>query len=117
MTKPHLPEAKRWIGTHLYKYGFVIERLEKLIVRHKIYIPTPAQLNDPNDSRPRLVYLNMRQLARFLTLHAVQQNPWLSNHRPEINARILEQCASVDADSLFRETVAKMDADLTSLAV
>ena len=117
MTKPRLPEAERWTGTHLYKYGSVVERLENLIVHHRIYIPNPTQLNDPNDSRPRVVNLNRRQYVRFLTLHAVRQNPHLAGNQPELNARLSEQCAPLDTDEMFRGTVEKMDADLASRRV
>jgi hypothetical protein len=117
MPRRKLPAAERWTGTHLYKYGSVVDRLESLILHHKIYIPTPAQLNDPNDSRPRLVYLNRRQLVRFMAMHAEQQNPWITAHRPELIARITEVCKGLDTDALFRETVEKMDADLSSRRV
>jgi hypothetical protein len=114
MNQAPLPEAQRWSGPHLYKYGSVVDWLEELIVRHTLHVPTVNELNDPNDSRPRVRVLNHREVVRFLTRARVQEKPELAGFVPELTARMTELCSTVDMDAQFRWAIEKMDADLAS---
>lgn len=113
MSQPPLPEAQRTTGTHLYKYGSNVDWLKDLILHHKLFIPTVTQLNDPNDSRPRMRRLTRRELVRFLARMHVSGKPELAGHEPEVFAAIAAQAAAVrDDEALYRETVMMFYAQL-----
>jgi hypothetical protein len=61
--------------------------------------------------------LSARELARFLAMHQVKQNPALAQARPELNARIQEVLHGMNIEELFQWTVLRMDEDLASRRV
>lgn len=101
----------------MYKYGSVVDWLEEVIVHHRLYIPTVSELNDPNDSRPRMRHLNHREVVRFLTKTKVKQKPVLANYVPELHAAYTQLCSTLDMEQQFRWAVEQMDADLASRRV
>ncbi len=52
----------------LYKYSSsdFLDRLEPIILRHELYFPSPKQLNDPTEARPRLKVRSVQDLISFL---------------------------------------------------
>lgn len=70
MTDKAVPVPKKATGSYLYKYsGISGERrdwLREIILKHRLYIPTLTQLNDPADGRPKLSKKSADQLFRFL---------------------------------------------------
>jgi hypothetical protein len=114
---PPLPQAQRWSGPHLYKYGSKVDWLEDLILHHRLYIPTVSQMNDPNDSRPRLRKLDRRELARFLVANNIKKHPELAAARPEFIALVQQLLTGMDTDELFRWAVLRVDEDLAARRV
>lgn len=53
MTKP--VTIVRATSLFLYKYGSVLPYLQEILLKHQLYFSSPAQLNDPLDTRPRFV--------------------------------------------------------------
>src|SRR5438132_4450161 len=53
-----------WEGEYLYKYGRIdtperLDWLEQIVLRHQLYIPTPGELNDPLEARPKIARASM----------------------------------------------------------
>lgn len=61
--------AVGFLGEHCYKYRTCqhMDRLESIILKHELYVPTANQLNDPSDCRPRLAMATPDAKATFLT--------------------------------------------------
>lgn len=69
----------------MYKYSTAnLERLEPVITKGELYFPTPIQLNDPAEAKPRLAQLSLEKIVSFLYNSFVINNPGLS---PEIYQR------------------------------
>jgi hypothetical protein len=71
---------KKATGTHFYKYQSAehLDRLRPVILEHRIYVPLAAQLNDPNDCRPKLRSLSEDEMISFLRTDYINQNPVLA---------------------------------------
>ena len=63
--------------THFYRYQTCshLERLEQVLIRHELYFPTAAELNDPAEGRPRLTAAPARMTARFLVRMFARAHP------------------------------------------
>ena len=63
-------------ATHFYRYCSAkrLDWLEPILLKHQLYFPKPAELNDPAEGRPRLESKSARQTARFF------MSVWRSNH-------------------------------------
>jgi hypothetical protein len=82
-------------GSHFYKYQSAerLERLEPIILKHELYLPSVAQLNDPQDCKPKLAPMSEDQMYAFLLTHFVWNNPTrplqeLEKHAAAIRANI-----------------------------
>ncbi len=66
----HPPVPVKATGSHFYRYsefgGEKREWLNELVVRHRLYIPTIGQLNDPADGRPIVTPKSEADFFRFL---------------------------------------------------
>lgn len=71
---------KRPTVPHFYKYKSPerLDCLEPVILRHEIYIPSVAQLNDPIDCRPKIAPMSEEELVTFLRNDYVKRNPILA---------------------------------------
>jgi hypothetical protein len=60
-----------------YKYRSCepLDRLEQIILGHKVYFPTADELNDPTDCRPKVAVSSRRGYARFLIRQWRRENP------------------------------------------
>jgi hypothetical protein len=66
-------------ATHFYHYSAPnLKWLRPLLLSHQLYLPTPAQLNDPAEATPRIGEAPPRQLARFLAKRLGLTSPPLS---------------------------------------
>lgn len=75
MNKPLL----RPVESHLYKYQSCnLRRLKPIVTRGELYFPTPSQLNDPAEAKPRLAKLSLEKIFSFLYDKFVINNPGLS---------------------------------------
>ncbi len=86
---------KKATGTHFYKYQSAehLGRLCPVILEHRIYVPLAAQLNDPNDCRPRLRPLSEDEMVLFLRTDYLNRNPipaldLLETHTARIRSNI-----------------------------
>ena len=52
----------------MYKYGRTerLDWLETIILQHHIYVPTPSELNDPSEARPRIAQATMEAFVPTL---------------------------------------------------
>ena len=57
MTRPtaRFRSPTKFSGEYVYKYHRNVDWLEPIILKGELYFPTPSQLNDPNEARPKLV--------------------------------------------------------------
>jgi hypothetical protein len=60
--------ARTWKGRFLYKYGRIdtSERLgwlKTIVLDHRVYVPTPVELNDPIEAKPRIAETELNSLA------------------------------------------------------
>ena len=63
----------------LYKYSRnILDRLEPVILKNELYLPTPAQLNDPSEAKPKLANFSLDRGIAFLYESFVANNPGLS---------------------------------------
>jgi hypothetical protein len=66
--------------SHFYRYKGPerLDWLEPVILRHEIYIPSVAELNDPLDCRPKIKPMSEEELVTFLKSEYVRRNPILA---------------------------------------
>ena len=85
-------EPRKYKGRFVYKYGTSqhLEWLKPIILEHKLYFPTPRQLNDPAEARPPLTSASMDALIRTLTQLTVARKPFLTNKGHAQDAAIIE---------------------------
>lgn len=64
-------------GSHFYRYQSAerLDRLKPLVLEHKLYVPTVAQLNDPADCRPKLQPMSENEMLTFLKNAYVKEHP------------------------------------------
>ena len=75
----------------MYKYGCTerLDWLETIILRHQIYFPTPTELNDPFEARPRIARGTMKAFVQMLYDLFVEANPDATlDERAETKAEI-----------------------------
>jgi hypothetical protein len=74
-----MPDLERPTVPFLYKYGSAahLEWLQPILLNHQLYFPSPAQLNDPKDARPKLIVTDKQECLRRIV------NPFLA-----VNARL-----------------------------
>lgn len=65
-------------GSHLYKYSSCkLDWLKPVIIKSELYFPTPDELNDPAEAKPRLAKLSLDKICEFLYGMFVINNPGL----------------------------------------
>ncbi len=68
----------RPVEFHLYKYSSCnLDWLQPVITRGELYFPTPAELNDPAEAKPRMAKLSLEKICKFLYDMFVLNNPGL----------------------------------------
>jgi hypothetical protein len=75
-----------------YKYGSAayLNRLERILFDHELYFPTPSQLDDPKDGRPKLTEASLDSLIGFLTEGFRERNPNVSAAELAHHARVID---------------------------
>jgi hypothetical protein len=64
--------------SHLYKYSSCnLDRLKPIITMSELYFPTPDELNDPAEAKPKLARLSLEQICDYLYDMFVINNPGL----------------------------------------
>jgi hypothetical protein len=105
MLRSFMPDLERPTVPFLYKYGSGehLEWLQPILLQHQVYFPSPPQLNDPKDARPRMTVSSKEGALRSIV------NPFLAVHArdpPEVMVRdvrtIVNVVASLDLDRLAR---------------
>lgn len=84
------PSKKPWEfvrpegAEYFYRYGSAqrLDWLESILLRHQLYFPTPSQLDDDREARPRLAAPSREALMRFLMRsfeqhHAARGRRWV----------------------------------------
>jgi hypothetical protein len=106
--------------THFYRYSPAtrMERLEQVMLRHEIYIPTVTQLNDPADARPRFGPATARQIAQLLARKRARRYPGTSLVELADNARIIAQgLIEGGTEWALREMTTLLQQELTELKI
>ena len=91
---------------HYYKYGTCakLARLESIVLKHEIYVPTAAELNDPSDCRPRLAMATPRAKARFLTRRWEESHPGASLEKiADVFGRVRRDIETTGEDAFHEE--------------
>ena len=100
----------------LYKYGSAehLDWLRPILLNHQLYFPSPAQLNDPKDARPRMIVTDkqgcLRQIVNpFLAVNARLPLDRLAMHVRlmihMVDRRDLDELAELVTPSFHREMV------------
>ena len=114
MLRSPMQPLSRPEGAFLYKYGSAdhLEWLQPILLKHHVYFPSPPQLNDPQDARPRMIVTSKQQALRtivnpFLAVNARLPVGLLAIHVRNIidmvDRRDLEQLAELVTPSFHRE--------------
>lgn len=84
-------EPQRYKGPFVYKYGNCkhLEWLKPIILEHKLYFPTPRQLNDPAEARPALASASEEALIQKLTEWNTERKAHLNTDEPANDAKII----------------------------
>ena len=67
-------------GSHFYRYQSAehLDRLKPIILKHELYLPSVAQLNDPLDCRPKISPISDEDLVTFRRNDYINRNPVLA---------------------------------------
>jgi hypothetical protein len=87
-----IPTPVAATGTHFYKYSSLtrpeqLEWLREIILKHRLYLPTLDQLNDPADGGPLLAPLSNEKMFEFL--FSATRNTTLTSQAQERGMRVL----------------------------
>lgn len=84
-------EPQRYKGQFVYKHGNCkhLEWLKPIILEHKLYFPTPRQLNDPAEARPALAAASEEALIQKLTEWNTERKAYLNTDEPGNDAKII----------------------------
>ena len=115
MSKP----PQRPVERHLYKYGsFNLARLEPIITKNELYLPTPNQLNDPAEARPRLAKLSLERIFSFLYNMFLINNPGLPPEEYEkAKAQIIYNGTRFGPSVLLKEMSRALHGELETLRI
>lgn len=86
--KPTKPQ--RYKGPFVYKYGTCehLGWLKPILLEHRLYFPTPPELNDPAEAHPRLSAASEKALIQRLTEMTTERKVHLKNE-PAMDAKII----------------------------
>jgi hypothetical protein len=67
-------------GSHFYRYQSAehLDRLKPIVLKHLLYVPSVAQLNDPADCRPKIKPMLVEEMVTFLKNDYIRRNPVLA---------------------------------------
>lgn len=106
--------------SHYYRYQSAahLDRLKTVLLEHVIYYPTPGELNDPADCRPRLTAVSGREVARFLNRYFAQAHPAASLLEAAVNLKTVnEALGAYGLDWMLREMQKQLHQDLANTHV
>lgn len=87
-------------------------------MRHELYFPTPRQLNDPADGKPKLAKCSLDQIANFLLAKFIDNNPGLSPQDYEREANVIAYNAPrFGTDVLLREMAKTLNLELDNFHI
>jgi hypothetical protein len=81
-------EPRRYTGPFVYKYRTVarLDWLKPILLENTIYFPTAAELNDPEEARPRLAARSHESLIKVLVELDLKACPLLTDKEKKIRA-------------------------------
>jgi hypothetical protein len=106
--------------SHFYKYSNAehLDRLESIILRHELYFPTPRQLNDPVDGKPKLAQCSLDQIMNWLLESFINNNPSLPSQDYERAAQeIAYNTPRFGTDVLLREMAKTLNLELENIRI
>ena len=115
MSKPLL----RPVESHFYKYASCnLDRLKPIITRNELYFPTPNQLNDPAEAKPRLSKLSLIKIHLFLyDMHVINYPDLSSEDYQEVKAQIEHGCIQFGSLVLQKEITRILHTELETIRI
>lgn len=106
-------------GPYLYKYSpGNLDRLEPILMRNQLYFPTPTQLNDPAEAKPKLAKLSLEKILSFLYNMFVINNPGLPQERYELaKEQIKYNGVKFGSHVLLKEMSKSLNTELETLRI
>ncbi len=107
-------------GFHFYKYKSAeqIDRLKSIVLDHELYLPSPAQLNDPADCRPKLAPMTEDEMVTFLRNDYIRRNPVIALDLLEKQeTTIRERIQTPGLDWFLREATKILNAQMNGFRV
>ena len=107
------------VVSNLYKYGpGNLDRLEPILTRNDLYFPSPNQLNDPAEAKPRLAKLPLERILSSLYDMFLVNNPGLPPERYELaKAQIKHNGVRFGSHVLLREMSKSLNTELETLRI
>ncbi len=86
-----LPVPCKSTATHFYKYSNAknLHWLKDILLKHELYLPNLAELNDDDDGLPRLRIQSEEEVISFLFEKFVENNPGISPEEAQKNKAII----------------------------
>jgi hypothetical protein len=105
--------------SHLYKYCPTgLDRLKSVITKSELYFPTPSQLNDPAEAKPKLAKLSLEKICSFLYNMFVFNNPSLSKDLyQQTKAQIEYNGSRFGSQKLLEEMPKILNAEFSTLRI
>jgi hypothetical protein len=99
---PPIPDSV----THFCRYGSALhlDRLQDIILNHRIYIPTAKQLNDPNEAKPKIAAVSPYWMGRFLKRVLSGDDTLTREQRERLATKLEYHAGRLTADELRRHT-------------
>lgn len=117
-----LPTPRKSAASHFYKYRgsnpLQLEWLKDTLLKHEIYLPNRAELNDDNDGLPHLRILTGEEMATFLVDKFKQTHPLMSAAELWSHEEIIRYNIRLHGPAAFHPTLVQlMDAELKDYRV
>ena len=99
LKKPKKPNC-----THLYHYSSCdnLKWLEPILLRNELYFPSPSELNDPSEGKPKPSDASMPSIVEFLCEQYVENNPNLTPIECEnINNQIIKEAYNAGKEKVL----------------
>jgi hypothetical protein len=95
MSKTKCKAPRTWKGAFLYKYGRIdpstrLGWLEQIILRHRVCIPKPGELNDPLEARPKIAQASMTKFIETVHANFVKTRPGMSPQESAYHRRVID---------------------------
>lgn len=113
-------QPKRPTISHFYKYSKPehLNRLKDIILKSELYFPTPKELKDPAEGKPKLADCSLTQIVSMIQRNFIKNNPSLSSNEVEKNMAIIAyNAARFGTEALLREISRILNSELQHIHI